>query len=246
MSVTTPARRSAFTLIELLTVIAIIGILAAILIPTVGKVRATARQAQCVSNLRQIGMAGQLFAGENRGFLPRTLTANNLGSVDAGVIASISDILKNYVYSDKGSDHSDKSSQARNVFLCPTGADTLPYAAGGTPHEAYGYTVDELTKWFSPAAQVLPAYGPNATTKFVNTRRLGNPSSAVFAMDHWTLSVENPSSDPVGSFSRAMPRHGGRLVTVTYGAAVRAWNSAELFETMAEAHPNFPSMWQGK
>ncbi|WP_052361608.1 DUF1559 domain-containing protein [Geminisphaera colitermitum] len=48
---------SGFTLIELLTVIAIIGILAAIIIPTVGRVRESARAAQCLSNLRQIGMA---------------------------------------------------------------------------------------------------------------------------------------------------------------------------------------------
>ncbi len=43
----------AFTLIELLTVIAIIGILAAILIPVVGRVRDGARQAKCVSNIRE-------------------------------------------------------------------------------------------------------------------------------------------------------------------------------------------------
>ena len=47
----------AFTLIELLTVIAIIGILAAILIPVVSAVRESARSAQCQSNLRQIGTA---------------------------------------------------------------------------------------------------------------------------------------------------------------------------------------------
>ena len=46
---------AAFTLIELLTVIAIIGILAAIIIPTVGKVRDSARSAQCISNMRQVG-----------------------------------------------------------------------------------------------------------------------------------------------------------------------------------------------
>ncbi|AHF89198.1 hypothetical protein OPIT5_01925 [Opitutaceae bacterium TAV5] len=59
-------RRHAFTLIELLTVIAIIGILAAIIIPTVGRVRASARSIKCVSNLRQIGVASRLYAEENK------------------------------------------------------------------------------------------------------------------------------------------------------------------------------------
>ncbi|MBC8011740.1 MAG: prepilin-type N-terminal cleavage/methylation domain-containing protein [Burkholderiales bacterium] len=66
-----PARR-AFTLIELLTVIAIIGILAAILIPTVGKVRETARGSQCLSNQRQIAFAFGLYANDNKGLLPRS------------------------------------------------------------------------------------------------------------------------------------------------------------------------------
>ena len=57
----------AFTLVELLTVIAIIGILAAILIPTVGKVRATARNAQCVSRLHDWGVAVRLYANDNKG-----------------------------------------------------------------------------------------------------------------------------------------------------------------------------------
>ena len=47
----------AFTLIELLTVIAIIGILAAILIPTVGRVREQANRAKCMSNVRQLGLS---------------------------------------------------------------------------------------------------------------------------------------------------------------------------------------------
>jgi len=68
-----PGRRflsKAFTLIELLTVIAIIGILAAILIPTVSKVRESARFAKGTSNLSEIAKGNLLFANENKGWIP--------------------------------------------------------------------------------------------------------------------------------------------------------------------------------
>lgn len=62
--------KRAFTLIELLTVIAIIGILAAILIPVVGAVRHSARSSQSLSNLRQIGMGVSLFTTEYNDTFP--------------------------------------------------------------------------------------------------------------------------------------------------------------------------------
>lgn len=68
-------RVAGFTLIELLAVIAVVGVLAAVLAPVVGKVRFSARSTVCASNLRQLGLAFALHAEDNRGRLPAPRSA---------------------------------------------------------------------------------------------------------------------------------------------------------------------------
>lgn len=104
-----PRATGAFSLVELLTVIAIIGILAAILISTVGRVRENARTAQCTGNLRQIGLASLLYAGNNKGMLPIRGSANLPGS-EYG--KNWNDKISSYLAMDKAT--------ARSRFNCPS------------------------------------------------------------------------------------------------------------------------------
>jgi len=110
--------RSGFPLIELLTVIAIIGILAAILIPVVGKVRGQAKSAQCRSNLRQIGMAYRLYAENNNGRLPGK---SGIPSAFSAIKQVALVDLQPYIVSAVGSSVADTTLEG--VWRCPAGPE---------------------------------------------------------------------------------------------------------------------------
>jgi len=72
LPIASPRRPPGFTLIELLVVIAIIAILASLLLPALATAKERSRRVKCLSNLRQLGIAAQIYANQNNDNLPQS------------------------------------------------------------------------------------------------------------------------------------------------------------------------------
>src|SRR4051812_23711772 len=87
-----PARSNAFTLVELLVVVAIIGVLVSLLLPAINASREAGRRGQCMDNLKQIAMA-VLNYETHWGTLPRAYTPNDTNEIRYGLCNVGSDIM---------------------------------------------------------------------------------------------------------------------------------------------------------
>lgn len=190
-----PSSRPAFTLIELLVVIAIIAILAAILFPVFAQAREKARQASCMSNLRQVGIATLLYIQDYDETLFPWLEGDMMGirawdgytDFSAGfppVYRANEGFLQPYM----------KNTQIED---CPTAAGLAPFTidlANGVPvWAAYGvnmllmpitsgtYSGLAMASVQQPADTVFMAdairFANNPPTKLVRTNQLIPPSN---------------------------------------------------------------------
>lgn len=106
MSTRVVAKRRGFTLTELLTVLGIVGVLVAILVTVVTRVRESGRRAVCQSNLHQISLAVRQYVQDHDGKFPSLLMVDNKNTTQAKIVRW-NDVIFSYI-------------KNRSVFECPT------------------------------------------------------------------------------------------------------------------------------
>ncbi len=114
----------AFTLVELLVVMAIIAILTAILLPALGQARSRADSIQCVSHLRQIGAGIAAYVTDHEGRMPGPLRMKQSADVGGEADGSLARLLENYLGKPAVATTA-RPAPREDLFICPAAARQL-------------------------------------------------------------------------------------------------------------------------
>lgn len=168
----------AFTLVELLVVIVVVAVLAALIFPALGSMRKRSLDAGCVSNLRQIGVAMGLWAGEYGAYPPPQADVNGDGSPDG---------TREWCYASTG-DTQGRPSLFRKLYS----AETIPFLYGRNPAGSTMYHLKD-TVFVCPSAARGNGVDPSAKSNSYTVRSYGMNSVAAGggSIAGWRISI-NP------------------------------------------------------
>jgi prepilin-type N-terminal cleavage/methylation domain-containing protein/prepilin-type processing-associated H-X9-DG protein len=211
-----------FTLIELLVVIAIIAILAGMLLPALGKARESARGASCKNNLKQWGLATNMYTDDYNGWAPGCYFNPALPSGNIGFT-----LLFPYLQSKdlaQGSIAQGVWFKDIKIFTCPsdlnqpsTMADNATFA---NPFYSYGFnrTFDWSNLYGAkdnkngPRISQIPK--PDDTMQMIDSNNYGSVAGGT--TEYWSLSHDKDGSTD----TYCKPRHGERVNLLYFGGNV--------------------------
>lgn len=184
-------RHTAFSLIELLVVLAIIAILTALLLPTLGMVRESARKVTCMNNLRQLGLAIRGYGQEQRGLLPMSYanTDGNYTGSGQGTATMWPQYLAPYIERGEQVEAGSTLTVHANVFGCPTKRLTYRRVSNSWTGFVPGYG---FTRWAMPPGYPswAPWWGWITCTDFIDPSATGWPRIVM-------ARISKPSERPV-------------------------------------------------
>lgn len=206
--------RTAFTLVELLVVTGIIAVLIAILLPALSRAREHARQVQCLSNIRQLGVAFHMYANANQDRFPRSAAQGTSGSV----LPKPHDWIHwNWIGTAPGRTL-ETSAIARylggrfnvNYFRCPSDeVEARLRNLGGWAIEGkytYSYSMNVYLQWYKEHLSPVPD-DPRHVLKRTAVRR-SSEKILLFEEDFATIDDGNFAADrPLASYNLLAIRH---------------------------------------